>query len=143
MKQDKVTAPKGRQATSVAGRQAIILTAGKGERMQPLSFAKQKHLIRILGRTILEHNLEQLDGLVDEVILVIRSDGKCEEIKDLIVRLKEKIKILKTNKKKFGKLNSNKQVLENQVGHIKEKITNEKPNPTINPRFIIAPINQR
>jgi len=73
--------------------QAIILTAGKGERMQPLSFEKQKHLIRILGRTILEHNLEQLDGLVDEVILVIRPDGKCKEIKDLIGGRYKRLKI--------------------------------------------------
>lgn len=73
--------------------QAIILTAGKGERMQPLSFEKQKHLIKILGKTILEHNLEQLDGLVEEVILVIRPDRKCKEIKDLIGDRYKKLKI--------------------------------------------------
>jgi len=73
--------------------QAIILTAGKGERMQPLSFEKQKHLIRILDRTILEHNLEQLDGLVDEVILVINPNDKCKEIKNLIGNKYKRLKI--------------------------------------------------
>jgi len=93
MKQDKATVPKGRQA--------IILTAGKGERMQPLSFEKQKHLIRILGKTILEHNLDQLDGLIDEVILVIRSDGKCKEIKDLIGDRYKRLKIKYAIQKKM------------------------------------------
>ncbi len=46
------------------------------------------------------------------------------KLKELIAELKEKIKILKANKKKFGKLESKKQILENQVGHIKEKFGN-------------------
>lgn len=81
--------------------QAIILTAGKGERMQPLSFAKQKHLIKILGRTILEHNLEQLDGLIDEVILVIRPDDKCKEIRDLVGDRYKRLKIRYAIQKKL------------------------------------------
>ncbi|MEA3452959.1 MAG: bifunctional sugar-1-phosphate nucleotidylyltransferase/acetyltransferase [Patescibacteria group bacterium] len=73
--------------------QALILTAGKGERMQPLSFQKQKHLIKILGKTILEHNLELLDGLIDEAILVISPNDQCKEIKDLFGKKYKRIKI--------------------------------------------------
>lgn len=47
-----------------------------------------------------------------------------KEVKDLIAGLKEEIKILKANKKKSENLNSRKQVLENQVDHIKEKSEN-------------------
>jgi len=72
---------------------AVILTAGRGERMQPLSFQKQKHLIRLLGKSILEHNLDQLNNIVEEVILVIRPDDKCKEIKDLIGDRYKKLKI--------------------------------------------------
>jgi bifunctional UDP-N-acetylglucosamine pyrophosphorylase/glucosamine-1-phosphate N-acetyltransferase len=63
---------------------AIILTAGRGERMQPLSFEKQKHLLQLLGKSILEHDLDQLNNLVNEVVLVIRPDGICRAIKKTI-----------------------------------------------------------
>lgn len=62
--------------------QAIILAAGKGVRMQPLTYSRPKPLLRVLGGTILEHNLSQLDGIVDEVIIVIGYKG--DMIKSLI-----------------------------------------------------------
>ncbi len=50
--------------------QAIILAAGSSTRTYPLTVAKPKPLLKIAGKTLLEHNLEQLKGIVDEVILV-------------------------------------------------------------------------
>jgi len=93
MKEDKATTLNIQQATSEKGQQAVILTAGRGERMQPLSFEKQKHLIRILGKSILEHDLDQLNNLVDEAILVIRPDGICKEIKKTIGNKHKNIRI--------------------------------------------------
>jgi len=61
---------------------AVILVAGKGTRIQPLTLNKPKPLLKICGKTILEHNLGQLLGLVKEVILVIEYKG--EMIKKLI-----------------------------------------------------------
>lgn len=56
--------------------QAIILAAGKGVRMQPLTSTRPKPLLRVLNNTItLEHNLNQLDGIVDEVIIIIGYRG--------------------------------------------------------------------
>ena len=62
--------------------QAVILAAGKGTRIEPLTLTKPKPLLKICNRTILEHNLDQLNGLVKEVILVIGYKG--EMIRKLI-----------------------------------------------------------
>ncbi len=51
--------------------QAVLLCAGKATRSYPLTLTKPKPLLKAANRTILEHNLEQLNGLVDEVILVV------------------------------------------------------------------------
>ncbi len=51
--------------------QAVLLCAGKSTRTYPLTITKPKPLLKVANRTILEHNLEQLNGLVDEVILLV------------------------------------------------------------------------
>ena len=56
--------------------QAVIIAAGKGTRMHPLTLKLPKSFLRVLGKSILERNLEQLKGLVDEVILVIGYKGE-------------------------------------------------------------------
>lgn len=51
--------------------QAIILAAGKGIRFSPFSENKPKPLFSFFDKTILEHNLYELIGIVDEVIIVV------------------------------------------------------------------------
>jgi len=51
--------------------QAVILAAGKGTRMLPLTETRPKPMLKVANKPILEHNLEQLTDLVDEVILVV------------------------------------------------------------------------
>ena len=51
--------------------QAVLLAAGKSTRTYPLTTTRPKPLIPILGKPLLEHLLGQLEGLVDEAILVI------------------------------------------------------------------------
>ncbi|MFH1683113.1 MAG: bifunctional sugar-1-phosphate nucleotidylyltransferase/acetyltransferase [Candidatus Woesearchaeota archaeon] len=51
--------------------QAVILAAGKGSRMYPLATDKPKPLVEVANKPVLEHNLDQMLGLVDEVILVV------------------------------------------------------------------------
>ncbi|MCK9578382.1 sugar phosphate nucleotidyltransferase [bacterium] len=60
--------------------QAIILTAGNGIRFMPLSVTRPKPLFSIFGKSILEHNLNQLVGIVDEVFFVV--NYKAEMIKE-------------------------------------------------------------
>ena len=50
---------------------AVILAAGKGERLWPLTESMPKVMLKIANKPILQHNLEQLSGIVDEVILVV------------------------------------------------------------------------
>ena len=57
-------------------RQAVILVAGKGTRMRPLTSKLPKPLLQIGGQRILEHTIDQLQGIVDEVILVVGYRGK-------------------------------------------------------------------
>jgi bifunctional UDP-N-acetylglucosamine pyrophosphorylase/glucosamine-1-phosphate N-acetyltransferase len=47
------------------------LAAGRSTRTHPLTVNRPKPLLEVLGRTIVEHNLDQLDGLVEEVVLVV------------------------------------------------------------------------
>jgi len=51
--------------------QAVILAAGKSTRTYPLTLTKPKPLLKVANLTIVERNLEQLRGLVDEVIMVV------------------------------------------------------------------------
>ena len=51
--------------------QAVIMAAGKSTRAYPLTLTKPKPMLNIANRTTLEHNLEQLAGLVDEAIIIV------------------------------------------------------------------------
>lgn len=55
---------------------AVILCAGKGLRLWPLTLTLPKPLIKIFEKSVLEHNLEQLKGIVKEVILIIGYKGE-------------------------------------------------------------------
>jgi len=50
---------------------AVILAAGKSTRTFPLTVNRPKVLLKVMNKTLLEHNLDQLKGLVDEVIVVV------------------------------------------------------------------------
>lgn len=51
--------------------QAIILVAGEGKRMRPLTLVKPKPMLEVLGKPILVHIIEALPSQVDEIILVV------------------------------------------------------------------------
>ncbi|MFH1850399.1 MAG: bifunctional sugar-1-phosphate nucleotidylyltransferase/acetyltransferase [archaeon] len=50
---------------------AVILAAGKSTRTHPLTATRPKALLPVLNKPILEHNLDNLQGLADEVVIVI------------------------------------------------------------------------
>lgn len=51
--------------------QAVIMVAGKSTRTYPLTLTRPKPLLPVLNRPLICYNLDQLVGLVDEVILIV------------------------------------------------------------------------
>ncbi|HDD72549.1 MAG TPA: glucose-1-phosphate thymidylyltransferase [Candidatus Aenigmarchaeota archaeon] len=51
--------------------QAVILAAGKSTRTYPLTLTRPKVLLEVMNKPIIQHNLEGLTGLVDEVIVIV------------------------------------------------------------------------
>ncbi|MEK7602022.1 MAG: sugar phosphate nucleotidyltransferase [Patescibacteria group bacterium] len=62
--------------------QAVILAAGVGKRMLPLTLDLPKPLVRVAGRTIIEYVLTALPSEIDEIILIV--GYKAEMIKDFL-----------------------------------------------------------
>ena len=56
--------------------QVVILAAGKGTRMRPLTYDIPKPMLPIKGKPVLEHTLSFLPEEIDEVIFVINYLGK-------------------------------------------------------------------
>jgi len=50
---------------------AIILAAGKSTRTYPLTVTRPKALLKVVNRTIIDHILDQLEGLVDEAVIIV------------------------------------------------------------------------
>jgi len=51
--------------------QAVLMVAGKSTRTYPLTLTRPKPLLPILNKPLIEHSLDQLYGLFDEVILIV------------------------------------------------------------------------
>lgn len=51
--------------------QAVILAAGKSTRTYPLTLTRPKPLLKVANKTLLEHNLDGLNSIADEVIIVV------------------------------------------------------------------------
>lgn len=63
--------PAPRRARIHAPMQAVILAAGRSTRTYPLTVTRPKPLVPLWGRPLVEHQIRQLAGLVDEVVLVV------------------------------------------------------------------------
>ncbi|MEK6947010.1 MAG: sugar phosphate nucleotidyltransferase [Nanoarchaeota archaeon] len=77
--------------------QAVILAAGKSTRTYPLTLTRPKPLLKAANKTILEHNLDNLMGIADEVILVV--GYKKEMIKNYFGNKYKNIKLIYVEQK--------------------------------------------
>jgi len=90
--------------------QAIILAAGNGTRLVPLTVTIPKPILEIADTSILEHNLDQLQGVIEEVFIVV--NDKANLIKEKIGNRYKKIKInYIIQKKQLGTADAAKKVL--------------------------------
>jgi len=96
--------------------QAIILAAGKGTRFLPLSETRPKPLFSIFGKSILEYNLDELNGLVSEVIIIV--GYKKEMIMEKIGEKYGKMKITYINDDKIEGTGSSAKLA---LSHLKDK----------------------
>ncbi len=56
---------------------AVILAAGKGTRMRPLTFTRPKHMLPVAGKPILEHIIGFLRSAgIKDIIIVVGSDNE-------------------------------------------------------------------
>lgn len=62
--------------------QAVILCAGEGKRMRPLTETRPKQLVEVSGRPLIEHIVHALPESITEVILVVGYRGE-----DIIARV--------------------------------------------------------
>ena len=53
------------------GLQAVILAAGASTRTYPLTVTMPKAMLKVANKTIIEHVLDQLDGIVKEAIIIV------------------------------------------------------------------------
>ncbi len=49
---------------------AVLLAAGEGTRMRPLTGDTPKPLLPVAGKPIIQHTIDSIEGLVDEIIVV-------------------------------------------------------------------------
>jgi dTDP-glucose pyrophosphorylase len=71
--------PGHRVFPEVTDVQAVILAAGRGSRLEPVTYHIPKPLIPFWGRPFLSYLLENLEGLVDEVLIVEDPDREVSE----------------------------------------------------------------
>jgi len=48
----------------------VILCAGKSTRTYPITLGRSKPFLSIAGKTLLEHNLDSMEGIIDEALIV-------------------------------------------------------------------------
>lgn len=56
--------------------QAVILAAGRGKRLKPITDDRPKPMVELLGKPILEHVIDNLPQAIDEIVIIT---GYCED----------------------------------------------------------------
>lgn len=57
----------------------VIMAAGEGSRMRPLTETTPKPLLKICGKTIIEHNIESIMDLFEDIFMIVKYKKECFE----------------------------------------------------------------
>lgn len=55
---------------------AVIIAAGEGKRLRPLTDNRPKPLVEVLGKALIQHTWEVLPAAIDEVVVVVGHKGE-------------------------------------------------------------------
>lgn len=55
----------------------VIMAAGEGSRMKPLTDTTPKPLIKICGKTIIEHNIEGIIDEFEDIFMIVAYKSEC------------------------------------------------------------------
>lgn len=66
---------KSYSITRIFNMKAVIIAAGEGTRMRPLTYTTPKQLLRVCGKTLLEYVLEALPAAVSEIVIIVGYKG--------------------------------------------------------------------
>ena len=55
----------------------VIMAAGEGSRMRPLTETTPKPLLKVCGKTIIEHNIESIITQFDEIYIIVKYKSEC------------------------------------------------------------------
>ena len=101
---------------------AIVLAAGKGTRLKPLTDNIPKPLVRVGGKTLLDHIVESLPSAVEEVIFVT---GYMEEkIKEY--QNKRVIEFISKRQEKLNKIRELSQKTNETINRRNDKLMKKK-----------------
>ncbi len=75
---------------------ALILAAGKGTRMHPLTPEIQKQMLPVAGKPILQHAVDDLEEEIEEIIILTNGDSK--EVKENLRSENTDLKYIKQEK---------------------------------------------
>lgn len=78
--------------------QAVIFAGGHGKRCRPLTLTRPKPLLKVGNITIIEHNIDQIKEIVDEIIIVTGYMG--EKIEEYVSANYKGIKFVKQKQQK-------------------------------------------